>query len=159
MSAAANMARAAMKREAADIVRRLEGYAKELNREKKGMLREAAKPLVMAARNNAPVGTKVHYRYSQGAVVAEYYPGNLKRSVRVLDLKKSPDVFVGPKVTKGSKGTFKGARTDAYYAHMVEYGTSNTPAQPFMRPAWSATEGEVKRRVELALRQFTARYK
>jgi HK97 gp10 family phage protein len=159
MSAAASAARAAMRAESAAIVRRLDGYAKELSRVKKGMLRDAAKPLVMAARNNAPVGVRVHYRYNQGAVVAEYYPGNLKRSLQILDLKKSPDVFVGPKVAKGSKGTFKGRRTDAYYAHMVEYGTSQAPAQPFMRPAWSATEGEVRRRVEVALRQFTARYK
>jgi HK97 gp10 family phage protein len=149
-----------MKRETAQIVRNLERYASELKKEKKKFLAYAAVPLVEAAKSKAPVGSEIHYRYNRGEIVAAYHPGNLKRSLQVLDLKRSQDVFVGPKVNKGSsKGEFKGRRVDAYYAHMVEFGTSKMAARPFMRPAWMATESQVKKRVELALRAFTAKYK
>jgi HK97 gp10 family phage protein len=162
MSGVSAAARAAMKRDTAQIVRNLERYALELKREKKKFLEYAAIPMVRAAEAKAPVGSRIHYRYDgQGKIVAEYHPGNLQRSIRVLDLKKSHDVFVGPKVNKGkASGKFANrARVDAYYAHMVEYGTSQMAARPFMRPAWMAAQHDVKRRVELALRAFTAKYK
>lgn len=39
------------------------------------------------------------------------------------------EMFVGPAVPAG------------FYGHLVEFGTSRTQAQPFMRPAWDAMQG------------------
>lgn len=39
------------------------------------------------------------------------------------------EVYVGPAVPQG------------FYGHLVEFGTRNTSAQPFMRPAWDAEQG------------------
>jgi hypothetical protein len=40
-------------------------------------------------------------------------------------------MFVGPSVPAG------------FYGHFVEFGTPRTAAQPFMRPAWDATQDQV----------------
>jgi HK97 gp10 family phage protein len=39
------------------------------------------------------------------------------------------EMFVGPAVPKG------------FYGHLVEFGTNRAAAQPYMRPAWDATQG------------------
>ena len=38
------------------------------------------------------------------------------------------EMYVGPAVPEG------------FYGHLVEFGTSRTPAQPFMRPAWDGEQ-------------------
>ena len=40
----------------------------------------------------------------------------------------------------GQKRVEAYGKFDAYYGRWVEFGTSDTPAQPFMRPAWDATK-------------------
>jgi HK97 gp10 family phage protein len=46
-----------------------------------------------------------------------------------------------------------GAKADGYYADMVEYGTISQPAQPFVRPALQAVQGEV---LKIAVAKFKA---
>ena len=41
--------------------------------------------------------------------------------------------------------------SDHFYGYFQEFGTANHPAQPFMRPAYDQTRGEVKRRVATSL--------
>jgi HK97 gp10 family phage protein len=48
-----------------------------------------------------------------------------------------------------SGGTLVG--TDIPYAVFVEYGTSDTPAQPFLRPALDAEQAEIAAGMALAL--------
>lgn len=111
-----------------------------------------------AAESAAPQGSKPHKRYStakankairapkgMGNVVATYMPGNLARSIRVLDLKKTKNAaFVGAKLNKGAvSGTFSGMRADGYYMHMVEKGTKKWSGKPFFLASWERSKPRV----------------
>lgn len=126
----------------------------DVKKERKRILRKAAKPLVAAAQSKAPVlksRRRVTVTFQNGGKVT-YYPGNLRLALRTLEFRKSPDVFVGPKVTKKRKAGDeygKGrAKVDAFYAAMIEFGTSKMPARPYMRPAYESTKGEVMKIIE-----------
>lgn len=101
------------------------------------LLRRASKPTINAARAFAPQSSKPHFRYSKGVKVAEYEPGNLKKSIGNITskVKDNAVLYVGPRA--GSK-----RKNDGYYGHLVEYGTKYAPAQPFMRPAYESTKGQ-----------------
>ena len=85
-------------------------YQKKLRKkERRKILRKAAKPLVQAAKDNIKSSDKPVHRYStgkvsqdikapkgSGTIIASYLPGNLKKAIKVLVFRKSPDVFVGP---------------------------------------------------------------
>jgi HK97 gp10 family phage protein len=46
----------------------------------------------------------------------------------------------GKQATRKGRPAFQDPR---YYAHLVEYGTAKHPAQPFIRPALEAVQGEI----------------
>jgi HK97 gp10 family phage protein len=52
------------------------------------------------------------------------------------------EVYIGP---AGGQGAL-------FYASHVEFGTVLTPAQPYLRPAWESTKGEVLRLVTEGLK-------
>jgi len=53
----------------------------------------------------------------------------------------------------GQKGKLKATRT-VHYAHMVEFGTSNMPPQPYMRPAYeNSADKSVKAFQQYALKR------
>lgn len=150
-------------------VKTLEKLTYNFEREQRNILEYAAQPMVNAMQAGAPTGTKIHYRYAkrmggrskrgEGQRVATYTPGNLRRSFRVLDLKRTNDVIVGAKLAKrAAKGTFGGAKSDAYYLHWVEYGTKNMPARPFVRPAIISASPAVIRRVQRGCDWFAAKF-
>lgn len=69
--------------------------------------------------------------------------GTLKKSLdkKVKTYVRSGVVvaIVGPR--SGFKGEYKGkVRRPSFYAHLVEFGTSKTPARPFLRPAMASTK-------------------
>jgi len=139
-------------------------YAPEFQR--KEILKKSAVPLVEAASQKAPKSESNKPRsvkHGEGATSRkiDYYPGNLKRSIRVLNIKKSKDVFVGPKVIWNPKAAAYGKNrktVNAYYAHWVEYGNRHMNAQPYMRPAWDATRPLVlkilKNEIEATLKKW-----
>lgn len=160
-----------IERQIEKAVGKLEQYAKMLGKEKKPMLEYAAIPVIDIMRRRAPRGLKIHYRYltrgkgkpkagrGQGNPVAKYLPGNLTGSVMQLPFRKTSAVFIGPKFGKGgSKGTFGGSKFDAYYAHMIEYGTKYARSRPFIRPAADQGLPIALKRIELAVRLFTKKY-
>lgn len=102
------------------------------------VLRAGAKPIQTAAKAKAPVGT-----------------GLLKKSIG-MRVKKTKGIYtarVGPR--KGFKGkplgkkkNKAGIETERFadpnkYSHLVEFGTSHSPAKPFIRPAIESAKGEV----------------
>lgn len=103
------------------------------------VLRAGATPIQKAAKRNAK-----KFRDT----------GLLEKSIglRVKAVKGEKSARVGPragmrqKVTRTNKKTGK-TRTEIAdpnkYSHLVEYGTSKAPAQPFIRPAVESTQGEV----------------
>lgn len=115
------------------------------------LLRKAARPLIKQARSIAPRSAKPHYRYKKlgfrsqsGTVKITYNPGNLRRSIRVLKLKKSKDVFVGPQFQskKASEYGGPGQPVDAYYAAAI-YGSARAFQRKVLLPAARASEGQV----------------
>lgn len=146
------------------IMKTLEKLPIDVRKERKRILRKAAKPLVAAIQAKAPVlknRRKVTITLKNGSKVT-YYPNNLRLAIRVLDFRRTQSVFVGPKLTRKRKeGEEYGksrAKVDAFYAAMIEYGTKNMSARPYMRPAYEATKGQVlaiiRQEVEKLVREF-----
>jgi HK97 gp10 family phage protein len=78
-------------------------------------MRAGAKPIVAAARANAPVNS-----------------GRLRRAISVKAKPKSEGVGIEIGVKRGKESNDpKGA----WYAHLVEFGTKFMPAHPFLTPA------------------------
>lgn len=154
-------------------VKTLEKLTYNFEKEQKKILTYAAQPMVVAMQAGAPTGARIHYRYpkgdgvrnisGEGDWIAMYYPGNLRGSFRVLDLKRAKSaVIVGAHLSK--QKTFKRAgkygksKFDAYYLHWVEYGTRNMAARPFVRPAIIKASPQVIRRMEMGCRWFAAKF-
>lgn len=122
------------------LVKKLHTIADRAKRKSTSALRRGAAPIVSAAKANAPQSNEPHHRYKDGRKVATYYPGNLRRSIRVLPLRRTKSaVLIGPKLARSSggpaEGDFRGQKVDGWYAHFVEFGTIEQPPQPYMRPA------------------------
>lgn len=142
------------------------------------ILKEAAKPLLKAAKANVGESDEPHFRYDtpklsrrlrapkgKGRVVGVYYSGNLRKSIRILPLRKAKGVIVGPKVARGGRngGIYTGARVDGYYAHWYEYGTIHYSGKAYMRRGFESTKSTVTRKiiagVDGSLRKYIRRKK
>jgi HK97 gp10 family phage protein len=119
-------------------------------RQKLGMLRKGATILRDAARNNAPVSKKPH----KGRSGNVYMPGNLRESIQVKALRKTTDLFVGPRTKSSATASVFGIKidrqktsADGYYAHWVEYdvfyGTKKREGSAFMRRALNSVRQQV----------------
>lgn len=136
-------------------------------KEQQRLLAKASVPLVRAAKNNIPESDEVHYRYrnnggkkkgkGKGEIIAAYYPGNLKKGIRTKRLKKSADVFVGPVTSNSPYGTFGKGRVDAYYAHLVEFGTAYQGGVGYMRRAFDAQKGKVAENITKLVKETILR--
>lgn len=120
-----------------ELQQRLVGMAKAMSRKapQKKALADAAEIIADEARMLVPVDS-----------------GNLRDSITVSDVRlggafkmdstlgaDGVQVFVGPRTGGGSP--------DGFYGHMVEFGTVKMAAQPFMRPAFDHTQGQVRSRL------------
>lgn len=105
---------------------------------------KAAKPLVDAAKSNAPVGQT----------------GNLRRSIGIERVGVSAGgvgvVQVGPR----RRGGFKG-----FHGHLIEYGKTNrgergdkTRPNPFMHDAFGMTKREVEKNIQFEVGVKIAQY-
>lgn len=141
-----------LNRDLAEVIKKLNAIPKDAlsAKERKKALRKASKPLIAAAQAKAPVmrqRRKVTISLKNGEKVT-YYAGNLRLSIKEITLRKGgASVFIGPKVTRRRKGGEEygkvSSKVDAFYAAMVEYGTPNMSARPYMRPAYEATKQQV----------------
>jgi HK97 gp10 family phage protein len=142
---------AQLQRELDVVISKLKGLEPLVKKSGRQDLREAAKVLATAIAAKTPVGTRPHSRYStnkgkraakgSGNVIARYRQGNLRRSIRVLNFRRSPDAWVGAK---------RGKNPDGYYAHMVERGTVYQRGQFFFQSGLAAAGGEtIKKAITL----------
>lgn len=69
-------------------------------------------------------------------------PGSLKASIRKVEKINRPGNI---RVYAGNK--------DVFYARFVEYGTSRTKAQPYLRPSFHAIKNTAKSRIESEIRK------
>lgn len=125
----------------------------------RGMLKAGAKVLLDEAKANVPVDT-----------------GNLKESLSVIPRKSKDKNIVVYAVTPlrnktktkrfktndGTKWSITGQVADGFYAHMVEFGTKNMSAHPFLRPietkadeSYEAGRKYVKERVSKLLKDIS----
>jgi HK97 gp10 family phage protein len=135
---------------------------------RKKILRTAAKPLIAAARANVKDSSGIHKRYpklvgkkagkGKGKPLATYTPGNLRRSIGIIALKKTTNIYVGPRVKKDASGVYSGGRYDGYYAHIVELGGKHFDKKPFMRPAYEATKDTVIKLIADGCRKAVDKY-
>ena len=105
-------------------------YEVKRNKFLMAVFRQAAKPIISSARSELAK----YKKYSK--------TGQLRRSIKAFSTKASrrlPALYVGPKATGGSAKKDKD-RGGGYYGAMLEYGNANSPAHPFMRPAWDKSE-------------------
>lgn len=149
-------------KQVSEAIKVLDKFAGGLEAERKKMLEYAAQPLVTELQRRAPIGSRIHTSYksrkSGGGQQGRYYPGNLRKSFRVLDLRKSAAVIVGAKLTKGGRGNFGLGRFNAYYLHWVEFGTVHMAARPFVRPSWVSAAPHCIRRINNAARLYAEKF-
>lgn len=85
---------------------------------------KATEPMQSAIRSLIHNSERTRERFA-----ATYVSGNLKRSIRVLSLKKRELVYLGVRVVASASGVYGGNalgernRASGWYGHMVEYGT------------------------------------
>lgn len=95
----------------------------------RGAIRAGARVIYEEARRRAPVLKDADPRRIMGA---------LAKSVRIMSPNLRNGTIKGGVMAGGKATVGRGAnkvQANAWYAHFVEYGTVNMPAQPFLRPA------------------------
>ena len=100
-------------------------------------LREGARPILAAAKTNAPVDT-----------------GRMKASLKLRSHKARRGNF-GVEVRTGTRtelGIPEGATS--YYPYSVEFGHGNVPAHPFMRPALDDNREVAEKLLKTKLRRI-----
>lgn len=101
-------------------------------------------------RSSGRKALNVYVKDAKGKVPVD--TGNLKKSIGIISAKRQGkekvNLIAGPRRAKGKemqvdgetvmKGEMKG-----YHAHLVEFGTVEMPAQPYLRPALDATQDQI----------------
>lgn len=119
-------------------------------KDRRKILVRAARPVVKTARRLAPKSAKPHYR-KDGTKRIKYNPGNLRRSIKRLTLRKTQDAFVGPQFAKKKVAEYggPGQPTDAYYAAMV-FGSAAAFNRRVLAPALSQSAPAIRSEVSTA---------
>lgn len=140
---------------------------------KRKILRRQAKKIVLAARNSTPVGKRrVNKLYDTtkllknrrasrgfGKVKASFLRGNLQGSIKVLTLRKTSRVFVGPRILKRVKqgATYGPKRPNAYYAQMI-YGSAKAFKAKVMVPALNSSRSAVIKGLQKSIQINVRKY-
>lgn len=110
-------ANAATLREINEVIQKMERSVTAFDkRDRRKMLTPAAAVVRKNMRNRVKRGTRVRTRRS-GSNTITYYPGNLRKSIKRLNLRRTLDLFVGP---------FFGFRQG-----VVEYGKTAQNVDPY----------------------------
>lgn len=97
-----------------------------------GLIRTSAKSFATRSKDSGALGKSI-------ALTINGKTGS--KTARVGPLKNFKVTVTRTNKKTGKKYTVEAAPQK--YSHLVEYGTSRTPAQPFMRPAIDATQNQV----------------
>lgn len=116
-----------------ELIRDLRKAGIEVREEAGDVLKEQAEAIKEDAKNRCNFGGNTKLKRKSRST------GALKESIRSFVSKKhlSASVSAGGKV----KGV------DTYYAKFVEFGTKDSPAQPFLYPAARAHESETEKKL------------
>ena len=86
----------------------------------------------------------------------EEHKGTLKRSIKVVARSKRVGDAVASVVTRSGR-KWRARKMDAWYAPMVEFGTKNMAARPFLRPALDAKSAEAIKRMSEVIQKRIAK--
>lgn len=117
---------------------RVEQVKQKIKEKPENALREIGKFLVKEIRASTPRGIKRKIRLKSGNML-EIKPGRLRKSVGYWYRKKEKDLQVGLK---------------AFYASMIEFGTSTHPAHPFFQKTVEANVGVIQDMIKDALKEL-----
>ena len=121
----------------------LDGLAERVGQELRPATLAGAMLVRREAEERAPRSEAAHWFYSRrnkdGTTGRKYLfePGSLKKAIYIRHIDENSlngqreEYKIGWRKNPSNKGYVP-------YAHMVEYGTVRTPAQPFLRPAFDA---------------------
>jgi HK97 gp10 family phage protein len=131
---------------------KLDGITKAVDEGIRPAAQAGAQVFYEEARSRAPVGTKPeHYFYGTAAKKA---PKGSKKALAYKfnrgNLKKSIYQFYNKRLSTPKRAVYSISwnHQEAPYGAMVEYGTSNAPAQPFLRPAFDAVNDRAQKVVD-----------
>ena len=110
----------------------------------------ATLPVVKRAKANIPVGTPPYESGDPYPVTTNKgrlrTPGFAKRNIARKSILSRDKRFVGVMI---------GVKPEAFYAiQFIEFGTSKTPAQPWLAPALKASRAEIDARMKKRLKQL-----
>ena len=131
-----------------ELNRAITRLAPELQRAaESAVLRAGAKPIATAAKAKAPVGRGKHRGLLKKSIGANVKKVRGETSARI-GARTGWKVEVGEKtVTTGvlfkKRKKKKVYKDPSKYSHLVEFGTSHSAAQPFIRPAVESTQSQV----------------
>lgn len=151
----------------------LRGYGQEFADNRQRVAELGGRYFSQIGQAAAPVSNVIHKRYStpkvtnkfrapkgRGVVTATYYPGNLGASINVMKFRRAKTkVYIGAKLSRGSKGKFSGLRADGYYMHFTEIGTPHQRGTHWFENAWKRSEGRVYRIMTNEFIKISERFK
>ncbi|WP_036939432.1 HK97-gp10 family putative phage morphogenesis protein [Pseudobacteroides cellulosolvens] len=117
---------------------RVELVKQKIKEKPENALKEIGKFLTKEIRANTPRGIKRKIKLKSGSTI-EIKPGRLRKSVGYWYRKKEGDLQIGLK---------------AFYAAMIELGTSTHRAHPFFMKTVEANIGVIQSMIEEALREL-----
>lgn len=119
------------------LLRRLEAIPKEVREAVKPALEKSGEELVDRMKALAPVET-----------------GALRDSLHVTRPGEATPPYSQPggsRVARENEVLVTAGNSEVRYPHLVEYGTTAAPAQPFFWPAFRLTRERIKRRLSRAI--------
>lgn len=159
------------------VLRKFDEIQKSITERKtlRKIMRKPADIVVKAARPRIPRARRIVYRYStpkliksrragkgSGKIIAAYMPGNLAKSIKRLNFRKSAREFVGPRLAKKgkTKGVFglNSTKVDGYYAQFLS-GSRAAFRKQFLEPALAASASKALEAAEKALDKELAKAK
>lgn len=138
----------------------------------RAVLRAGAKPIAKAAKDKAPVGKGEH-----GGLLKKSIGLNVKKVGSTVTARIGPrtgfrkkigtrvlrkDVFAKSRRRGLILAAKKGKVVDTFkdpnkYSHLVEFGSSKAPAQPFIRPAIDSASGSTLNAMAIGLERYLKR--
>lgn len=125
-------------RQVNDIFRQLDRALVDYSqKDRRRISRKAASKIAVAARRNTGFNDspRAHFR-KNGEQRIRYNPGNLRRSLGVVSLRRSKDAFVGPRFATKRATAYGGVGqpVDGYYAAIL-YGSALAFRRRVLEPA------------------------
>lgn len=119
----------------------------EISKVKRKALSQVGRMIAADARNLCPVGIERKFIKQGQEEWKARVPGTLRKSIRSRVTKKGDKVQViagNKRLSKGMNEVQKAKAEAAFYAVMVEFGTSKMSGRPFLRPALHKNESKIE---------------